>query len=217
MTNRARLALPALLLLPLIGVYGGWAAITVEDLPEYGVVRQPLNLTFTVRQHGVTKLSNLEPRVEARVRGVTAAAVATAGSEAGQYTARLVLPQAGDWAITIYSGFGSSNVRLLPLTVIEPGAAAPRGLADGERGRRLFVAKGCGTCHVHRDVSGSGTVAVGPELTNLRLAPDFLQRFLADPATLGSTNRMPNLSLKPPEIAALIAFLNAERQAGAGN
>jgi cytochrome c2 len=79
------------------------------------------------------------------------------------------------------------------------------------------VAKGCGTCHVHRDVSGSGTVAVGPELTNLRLAPDFLQRFLADPATLGSTNRMPNLSLKPPEIAALIAFLNAERQAGAGN
>src|SRR3970040_873653 len=111
MTTRAsRFALPALLVLPLIGVYGAWAAITVEDLPDYGVVRQPLNLTFTVRQHGVTRLSNLEPRVKARARGVTAAAVAEPGSEAGQYSARLVLPQVGEWTITIHSGFGPSRV-----------------------------------------------------------------------------------------------------------
>ncbi len=216
MRRASRFTLPALLVLPLLGVYGGWAAITVEDLPDYGVVRQPLNLTFSVRQHGVTKLSNLEPRVEARGSGATTAAVAEPGKDAGQYTARLVLPQAGEWTITIHSGFGASRVTLLPIQVTEPSAQAPAALAAAERGRRLFVAKGCLTCHLHRDVSGSGVVAVGPELTERRLAPEYLQRFLADPAMLGSANRMPNLNLKQPEIAALIAFLNPDRQVGAG-
>jgi mono/diheme cytochrome c family protein len=215
-TRASRFALPALLVLPLIGVYGGWAAITVEDLPEYGVVRQPLNLTFTVRQHGVSKLSNLEARVEARAGGATAAAVAEPGKGAGQYTARLVLPQAGEWTITIHSGFMTSRVTLLPMPVIEPTAQVPAALPAAERGRRLFVAKGCVTCHLHNDVSGSGVVAVGPDLTSRHLAADYLRRFLADPAITGNSNQMPNLNLKAPEIAALIAFLNTERQAGAG-
>ena len=73
-------------------------------------------------------------------------------------------------------------------------------------------------CHLHRDVSGSGVVAVGPELSGRHLAAEYLQRFLADPSITGSANRMPNLSLKPTEIAALIAFLNKpEGQTGAGN
>jgi cytochrome c2 len=221
MSSRAsRFTLPPLLVLPLIGAYGGWAAITVEDLPDYGVARQAMNLTFTVRQHGVEKLKNLEPRVEARASGAaTAAAVAQPGKEAGQYTARLVLPQAGDWTITIHSGFGNSRVTLLPMQVIEPTAQPPVALAAADRGRRLFVAKGCVTCHLHRDVTGSGVVAVGPELTaGGRLTPEYLQRFLADPSTTAKSNRMPNLNLKQPEVAALIAFLNgAGRQAGAGN
>jgi cytochrome c2 len=49
------------------------------------------------------------------------------------------------------------------------------------------------------------------------LAAEYLQRFLADPSMVGSGNRMPNLNLKPPEIAALIAFINRQREAGAGN
>ena len=216
-TRMSRYPLAALLVLPLIGLYGGWAAITVEDLPDYGVVRQPLNLTFTVRQHGVTKLKGLEPRVEARVSGATAAAVAEPAKEEGTYTARLVLPEAGDWTITIHSGFGNSRVTLVPMQVIEPAAPAPAALPAAERGRRLFAAKGCVTCHLHRELGGSGVVAVGPELTNRRLAPEYLQRFLADPSITGSSNRMPNLNLKQPEIAALIAFLNkAEGQTGAG-
>jgi cytochrome c2 len=144
--------------------------------------------------------------------------VAQPGKEAGQYTARLVLPQAGEWTITVHSGFGNSRVTLVPMQVIEPTAPAPAALLAGERGRRLFVAKGCLTCHLHRDVRGSGTAPMGPELTTRRLAPEYLQRFLADPSSTGSTNRMPNLNLKQTEIAALIAFLNPEqRQVGAGN
>jgi len=217
MTTRAsRFVLPALLL-PLLGIYGGWAAITVEDLPDYGVVRQPLNLTFTVRQHGVTKLSDLEPRVEARGAGTTAAAVAVRTKEEGQYSARLVLPQAGEWTITIHSGFGASRVTLVPMQVIDAGAQAPAALAVADRGRRLFVAKGCLTCHLHGDVSGSGVVAVGPELTNRPLAPEYLRRFLADPSMIGSANQMPNLNLKPTEIVALIAFLDQTGHVDAGN
>ena len=207
-TRASRFTLPAVLLLPLIHAYGGWAVTTVEDLPDYGVARQPLSLTFTVRQHGVTKLSSLEPRIEARGTDATAAAVAVPGKEAGQYTARLVLPQAGEWTITIHSGFMASRVTLVPLQVIAAGAQAPTALSAADRGRRLFVAKGCATCHLHRDVSGSGVVAVGPDLTSRRLAPEYLQRFLADPSMIGSANQMPNLNLKQPEIAALIAFLN---------
>ena len=219
MTSRtSRFAFPVLLAVPLIAAYGGWATISVEDLPDYGVVRQPLTLTFSVRQHGFSKLSNLEPRVEARGAGTNAAAVAVPGKEEGQYTARLVLPQAGEWTITIQSGFMNSKVTLEPMQVIGASAQAPAALAPADRGRRLFVAKGCVTCHVHGDVKGSGLVAVGPDLTNRRLAPEYLQRFLADPSMTGSANRMPNLNLKQAEIAALIAFLNrADGQVGAGN
>ncbi len=215
-TRASRFALPALLL-PLLGLSGGWASITVEDVPDYGVVRQPLDLTFTVRQHGVTKLSDLEPRVEARGAGTSAAAVAQRGTEAGQYTARLVLPEAGEWTITIHSGFGPSRLTLVPMQIIAANAQAPAALPAADRGRRLFVAKGCVTCHLHGDVKGSGVVAVGPELTSRRLAPEYLQRFLADPSMIGSANRMPNLNLKQTEIAALIAFLNrADGPVGAG-
>ena len=222
MDRRAsRFALPALLVLPLIGAYGGWASITVEDLPDYGVARQAMSLTFTVRQHGLEKLRGLEPRVEARAGGegaATTTVLARPGKETGQYTAQLVLPQAGDWTITIHSGFGNSRVTLVPMEVTEANAPAPAALLAGERGRRLFVAKGCVTCHVHRDVKGSGRVAVGPELSTRGLAPEYLQRFLADPSSTGSSNRMPNLNLKPAEIASLIAFLgNERRQVGAGN
>ncbi len=83
-TRISRLLLPALLVVTSLAAYGGWAAITVEDLPDYGVARQPLSLTFTVRQHGVTLLNRLEPRVEAAGGGATIAATAQPESEPGR-------------------------------------------------------------------------------------------------------------------------------------
>ena len=203
-----------LLMATLLAAFGGWAVITVQDLPESAVARQPLSLTFTVRQHGVTLLSRLEPRVEAEAGGVTSAAVAQPTGVEGQYTARLVLPQAGDWRVTIHSGFMNSQVTLLPLSVVEPGTTPPAVLGSA-RGEALFVAKGCVTCHLHRDVEGSGRVAVGPELTGRRWPAEYLQRFLKDPSIgpqYGNT-RMPNLGLKDAEVTALIAFLNGEPRA----
>jgi hypothetical protein len=182
------------------------------------VARRPVSLTFTVRQHGVHPLTGLEPRVEATSGRLTAAAAAPAGAEAGQYTATLVLADTGDWAITIHSGFGNSSTTLLPLRAIAPDAPAPPPLAEAERGRRLFVAKGCITCHLHRDLSTT-SLGIGPELTTRRFPPEYLTRFLANPpavyAAAAGAPQMPNLHLKAPEIAALIAFINTERHAAA--
>ena len=45
--------------------FGGWAVITVDDFPETVTVTQPTTLSFMVRQHGVTPLDRLSPRVTA--------------------------------------------------------------------------------------------------------------------------------------------------------
>jgi cytochrome c553 len=211
------LILAGVALLPAIAAYGGWASITVEDLPDYVVARQPTTLTFTVRQHGVTLLGSLRPSIEATNGRLTATAAATPGTEPGQYIAALTVADTGVWTITIQSGFGNSHSTLMPIPAIAAGAAAPRPLAAGDRGRRLFVAKGCVTCHIHRDVNTT-SVANAPDLTGRRFPPEYLTRFLANPSAVYAGVRsgsweMPNLHLKPAEIASLVAFINTERQA----
>ena len=42
---------------------GGWAAVTVDDVPEYLVAGKPVTLSFVVRQHGHTPLGDLSPTV----------------------------------------------------------------------------------------------------------------------------------------------------------
>lgn len=199
--------------------FGGWAVITVETLPDQVVAGQPVTLDFTVRQHGHTLLSNLHARVVAEGGGDRVSAAAQPGAAQGRYRATVTLPHAGAWTFTIYSGFGNSNVTLLPLAAVGPGRSGAV-LAATERGRQLFVAKGCLTCHVHPEVSGSGVVKVGPDLTGRRFTGDYLQRFLADPSIATTRgpggDEMPNLNLAPREIAALAAFINGETAAQTG-
>jgi mono/diheme cytochrome c family protein len=191
--------------------FGGWAVITVQDLPDRVVAGQPVTLDFTVRQHGHTLLADLQPRILAQAGAEQVSAAAQPGSSAGRYRVSFTLPRPGGWTITVYSGFGNNNVTLMPIPAVSPGAAAPE-IAAAERGRRLFVAKGCVTCHVHPEVPASGVVTVGPDLTGRRFTTEYLQRFLADPdiaTTRGAGGfAMPNLDLAPREIAALAAFIN---------
>ena len=55
------LLLPALLLIPGAASRGGWATVTLDDLPDRIVVGQPLTLSFMVRQHGVTPMKGTRP------------------------------------------------------------------------------------------------------------------------------------------------------------
>jgi cytochrome c2 len=210
-----RLGLPSALLLPLLAAHsGGWATITVENLPDYVVARQPTELAFTVRQHGMQPLNDLTPVIEATAGKQRTTAQARRGKAAGEYVVALNLPEPGEWTVTIHSKFGPSSVTLLPLRATGAGALSPPTFTPAERGHRLFVAKGCLTCHVHRQVARSGIVKAGPELTEARFTDDYLARFLENPSIKAPTgpNRMPNLQLEPNEIAALVAFLNAEPQ-----
>jgi mono/diheme cytochrome c family protein len=218
MEHRLKASLVAVLLsAPLLMAFaGGWATITVRDLPDYVVAGQPTELAFTIRQHGVEPMNDLVPVIDAVSQAGEKRFKAKRGRGPGEYVVAVTLPDAGDWKLVINSGFGDSKLPLMPVRSIAQGTSAPAALSDFDRGQRLFVAKGCVMCHTHKAVRGSGHVDVGPELTVPRLASDYLKKFLADPSIQPPRGdmKMPNLQLSAKEIDALVAFVNAEK---AGN
>ena len=208
---------------------GGWAVVTVMKIPDAWIAGKPLQLTWQVRQHGVTRLEGLRPTLEARSGSRLITGNTWAFSEDGQtgYRGTITFPERGEWQVTINSGFGRSRAVLFPWRVVDS-VTTVRGtveehlkrigikpLSESERGRRMFAATGCVTCHTHRDVPITGDVSdFGPDLTNRRFSADYLARFLANPSIKPSTNgkRMPDPGLRGKDIAPLIAFINAERR-----
>ena len=91
---------------------GGWATISVEKVPDQIGVGKSLDIVFVVKQHGQTPLSGLKPTLEIKGVAPVARVAAEPGKEKGQYRAAVVLPQAGDYFITIHSGFGDSRLTL---------------------------------------------------------------------------------------------------------
>jgi hypothetical protein len=185
---------------------GGWAVITVTEVPEYVVTGQPVTVTYAVRQHGRHLLSNLEGRVAASRTGGIVSVASKAASEEGHYSATVTLPASGDWIVSIDSGFGGRGVTRVPLMAIEPGAAAPV-VSDRARGGRLFVAKGCVTCHVD--------IRIGPDLTAKRYRSEYLRTFLAGRSPVRPSKPegfdMPDLGLQEHEITLLVAYITATR------
>jgi mono/diheme cytochrome c family protein len=177
----------------------------------------------------LTRLAGLEPTLEARSGSGRVKGTTRSFAEEGEtgYRGTISFPESGDWEVTIHSGFGRSRAVLVPWGVVDS-IRPVRGtveehlatigvapLSEVERGRRMFAAKGCVTCHVHRDVPVQGEANdFGPELTERRLAADYLASFLADPSIKPPSNgkRMPNPGLREKDIAPLVAFLTAERR-----
>lgn len=194
---------------------GGWAIVSVEKIPDHWVAGKPLQLAFSVRQHGMNKLTDLKPTVEARsgsrvVRGVT-----TTYPDMDGYRSRITFPEPGDWQVTINSGFGRSRAVLIPWRVVDSTSPAPADFSDVERGRRMFAAKSCVACHVHSSVAIEAELRdFGPNLTDRRFPADYLTKFLTDPSIKPPTNgkRMPNPALTGKDIAVLVAFINSERK-----
>jgi len=46
---------------------GGWATLTIANLPDYFVVGKPVPLTFLVRAHGVTLVDGMQTAVTAHL------------------------------------------------------------------------------------------------------------------------------------------------------
>lgn len=204
---------------------GGWAVVSVSKIPDGWVAGKPLQLSWQVRAHGVSPVDGLSPTLEARSGGKRITGKTWAFTEDGLrgYRGTITFPEPGEWQVTVHSGFGASRAVLLPWQVVD--SVTPvrgtveahlesRGMArfsEAERGRRLFAALGCVTCHVHREVPVTGIASdFGPELSDRRFEADYLARFLADPSIKPPSNgkRMPNLGLREKDIAPLIAFIN---------
>ena len=216
--------------------HGGWAVVKVSKIPDAWVVGKPLQLSWQVLQHGVhplgpkdNVLSTFEARSGARVVRGAASAFAEDGEQG--FRGRITFPEAGDWQVTINSGFGDSKAVLIPWRVVDSlrpvrgtveehlaAIGVPR-LSEVERGRRLFASQGCVACHVHREVAIRGQMSeFGGDLSDRRFAADYLASFLKDPSIKPPTRpgrTMPNLALREKEITPLIAFLTAERRAAA--
>ena len=218
MRKRYQYALLATVLLSATAfTFGGWAIVTVDDMPEQFVVGKPTELSFIVRQHAVSPLSGLSPTVTMKSGSKIATATVKPGAQTGRYVATLVAPSAGDWAVHIQSGFHDAGTSLLPTTAIAAGAAAPAPISEAERGHRLFNAKGCVSCHV-RSGEGAEGYKFAPELTGRTYPPEVLAKFLKNPsanpitAVPAEKMKMPQLELKEREIASLVAFINNTKQ-----
>lgn len=195
--------------------FGGWAVVTVESVPDYLVVGKTTTLTFAIRQHAVTPLTDLEPEVIAK-SGSRKVSTKARNVGSGRYRADLSVPESGDWRITIESGFGASRGLLLPIKALAAEPATQIAMTDAQRGRVLFAAKACVTCHVHADVDLEGQMQnVGPDLTDKRFAAQYLAQFLNDPSIKPATpgrGQMPRPDLRPADVPLLIAFINSERK-----
>lgn len=188
---------------------GGWAVVTVENPPERLVVGVPYTLEYSVRQHGKELLSGLRGKVEARAGRQVVSADARALS-VGKYAASLTLPSAGSWTITVHSGFGPSKTTMRPIAATATGAPVIA-MSEPERGQHLFAAKGCVTCHVEMKV-------IPTDIRATRYDEKFVKQLLADPSSMPRRHsagvEMPNLNLKPAEIAALAAYLAGPNSSG---
>ena len=198
----------AAVLLAGIVTMGGWAVVTIKELPEYFVAGQRYTLEFQVRQHGRALLNDLKPRLEMRSGERDLGSIAAARRpEEGTYAVTFTAPSATDRLfLTIRSGFGNSDLRLYPMAVVAAGDAGPS-LPLPERGQMLFIAKGCNTCHANSDLKDRPDnleLVVGPALGGRHLPAELVIQKVKHPAS----ETMPELGLSDAEAAAIAAFVS---------
>jgi len=196
---------------------GGWAVVTVKDLPEYFVAGQQYTIEFQVRQHGRTLLSGLRPQLVMASPGAREIVVpAVARSAEGTYAVTFTAPPpaGGPARFTIRSGFMNTELKLYPQTVVAAGSSRPA-MSARERGQMLFVAKGCNTCHSNSDLTDrpeNQVITSGPELGGRHLARDYVIQKMKNPAS----QIMPDLGLSDAEAAAIAVFLSGDRATAGG-
>lgn len=78
---------------------GGWATLTVSELPAVVVAERPFTIEFTLRQHGQTAVTGFEATILAThtASGEQLSFASAANPAAENYTATLTLPQSGEW------------------------------------------------------------------------------------------------------------------------
>ncbi|MFT3894987.1 MAG: c-type cytochrome [Anaerolineales bacterium] len=106
MFSRFRVAFAFVVMMSLIFAIpvfaGGWAVITLDELPSDLVAGQPYTIGFTVRQHGVTLMDGLYPVITANLNKETELSVdAKSDGKPGHYIATMIFPKDGEWSWSI--------------------------------------------------------------------------------------------------------------------
>lgn len=187
---------------------GGWAVVTVRELPDSVPVGEVMRLDLEVRQHGHSLVSAWPATVEARLGSRVVNATVRPLAEPGTYRAEAVLPVVGTWTLTISSGL--FDVAKVSLPAVKEAGTTVSFAAD-ERGQRLFSAKGCATCHRHEATSDTRSTDVGPALTGRHYPAAVVAAQVRHPKPCESGRPcMPVLTISDADIAGLAAFLNRD-------
>src|SRR5215211_5949590 len=106
MSSRIRNSMIVALLLTLIVVTpvlaGGWAVITLDELPSNLVAGKPFTIGFTVLQHGRTPMTDLHPKITATLNKEQELVTdAEPEGKPGHYIATVTLPKEGEWQWSI--------------------------------------------------------------------------------------------------------------------
>jgi cytochrome c1 len=118
------IALMLLLMTAITAVAGGWAVITLDELPGKIVAGQPFTIGFTVRQHGRTLRDDLVPimRFDRSDAKESFSVTAKREGDSGHYVAEVTLPSAGQWNWKVDVGLLTQDMS--PLTVTVPAVAS---------------------------------------------------------------------------------------------
>jgi len=119
--------------------------------------------------------------------------------------------------------WGAAAAAVAPVPAATDKAVPER--SPAERGRDLFLTKGCATCHRYEGLSTTRILSGidgepadwsladaggAPDLTHYRPDPGFVRSWLKDPRAIRPNTAMPDLGLRQEEIEALLAFLAAD-------
>jgi len=117
---RLVLIVAAMLGLTTPALAGGWAVVTLDELPGQVFAGEPLSVGFKIRQHGRTPLrsNSVMVRAEQVEGGAVVETRAQGHGPVGHYMATLVFPHAGLWNWTIASGLLPDQQPMPALTVL---------------------------------------------------------------------------------------------------
>jgi hypothetical protein len=106
---------------------GGWATVELGAAPGGLSVDNAWRAELLVKQHGMTPLDGLVPRVRIRNdAGEVRTFTAKPAGEPGWYVAVVRFPSPGEWRTRIFDGFTDAIPhRLAPLTVAPAGEVGP--------------------------------------------------------------------------------------------
>ena len=140
MHSRFQIAIGLALLLSLIVALptfaGGWAVITLDELPADIVAGEPVTIGFMVRQHGRTPMDGLAPTVTATLyKDAQFVVHAKPSDKPGHYTATLTFPQEGEWRWSIQA---FSMDQSMPMLSVAPAAVVNEPVAENESGAASF-------------------------------------------------------------------------------